>query len=73
MKNKIGWSSAFLIVFAYFLLATNIVSSEDFLYSLINLLGGIGLAWRVWQDRNYSNFALELIFISIALFKIITL
>ena len=67
MKNIIGWTSAFLVVLAYGLLSFEAVTSQSITYNLINLFGGIGLAWRVYIDKNYSNFALEIIFIFIAL------
>jgi len=70
MKNQIGWISALLIVIGYYLLSINYLSSNDFSYNLINLIGGTGLAYRVWLDRNYSNFILELIFILIATSKL---
>jgi len=71
-KQIIGWTSAFIIVLAYFLLSINHVKSDSIEYNLMNLLGGMGLAYRVYLDKNYSNFVLELIFIGIAVFKVIT-
>ena len=70
-KNLIGWGSAFLIVLAYYLLSCNIVNHTSFYYNVMNLIGGIGLAYRVWLDRNYSNFILEIVFILIALKSLI--
>lgn len=67
MKNVIGWSAAFIIVLAYGLLSFEVVQSNDYSYNIMNLFGGIGLAYRVYLDRNYSNFVLEIIFIMVAL------
>ena len=72
-KNLIGWFSAFLIVVAYALLSYNITSADSIAYNTLNLVGGTGLAYRVWLDRNYSNFALEIIFILIAVKQLITI
>ena len=72
IKNVIGWISAFIIVFAYYLLTNDYLSSKDVMYNALNLVGGIGLAYRVWLDRNYSNLFLEIIFITIALHAVIS-
>lgn len=66
-KNLIGWCSAFLIVSAYYFLSVGLLNHDAKIYNLMNLVGGIGLAYRVWLDRNYSNFILEIIFVLIAL------
>ena len=70
-KNYIGWASAFLIVLAYLLMTMEILVSQSFEYNMMNLVGGLGLAYRVWLDRNYSNFILEVIFVTIALVNLI--
>lgn len=71
LNNTIGWISAFFIVTAYFLLSIEIVEPDGFYYNILNLTGGIGLAYRVWVDKNYSNLFLEIIFISIAIKSLI--
>lgn len=70
-KNIIGYLSAFLVVFAYACLSFHWLKQSDVLFNGMNLLGGIGLAYRVWLDRNYSNFILELVFICIAIKSLI--
>ncbi len=69
--NFIGWLSALLIIIAYFLLSFQVISFKDTTYNLLNLIGGCGLAYRVYLDRNWSNFALEVVFILIALKSIV--
>jgi len=71
VKDFIGWISALLIVLAYFLLSNQLADSKSLMYNGLNLIGGIGLAYRVWLDKNYSNFVLEIIFILIALKSIL--
>lgn len=71
INNIIGWVSAFIIVLAYYLLSTDVFTSKDIEYNVLNLIGGTGLAYRVWVDRNYSNLALEVVFILIAIKSII--
>jgi len=71
VNDFIGWISALLIVIAYFLLSNQLADSKSLMYNGLNLIGGIGLAYRVWLDKNYSNFILEIIFILIALKSIL--
>jgi len=71
MKNLIGYVSAFLIILAYALLSFDALQKEEVAYNVLNLIGGLGLAYRVYLDKNWSNFALEIIFILIALKSII--
>jgi hypothetical protein len=67
IDSVIGWLSALLIVIAYFLLSFGVLKSSDYYYNLLNLFGGIGLAYRVYLDKNWSNLTLEIVFILIAL------
>tara|TARA_R110001606_G_scaffold117492_2_gene246992 strand:- start:228 stop:446 length:219 start_codon:yes stop_codon:yes gene_type:complete len=71
MKSKIGWIGAFLVVLAYFLMTIDIINSKDISYNIINLIAGVMLGYRVWLDKNYSNFAVEIIFICIAILNLI--
>jgi len=70
-NNIIGICGASFIVTAYFLMAFNYISSASIQYNVLNLIGGTCLAYRVWQDKNYSNFILEIIFVIIAIKSII--
>lgn len=69
--NAIGWIGALLVLFAYYLLSFNYVTSKDIEYNVCNLFGGMCLAFRVYIDKNWSNFYLEVIFCLIALKSII--
>lgn len=71
MTNIFGWMGAFTVLFAYFLLSFKMVTSDEYTYNYLNLIGGSLLAYRVWQDKNYSNFILEVIFVIIALKSLI--
>jgi len=70
-KNAIGWLGVIILLLAYFGITVGGMVSTEPPYNLLNLLGGSLLAWRVWQDKNYSNFVFEVIFISIAIFALI--
>ena len=69
--NLIGWAGAFFILIAYFSLSFELVHSKDIAFNIINLIGGLLLAYRVWVDKNYSNLILEIAFILIALKSLI--
>ena len=71
INNGIGWFGALMVVGAYFLLTFEFVDPSGFAFNMMNLLGGIGLGWRVWIDRNYSNFFLEIIFVAVAVYALI--
>lgn len=71
LKSAIGWLAVVFIIWAYALMTLDAIDAKGFWYNFLNLLGGAGLAWRVWQDRNYSNFFLEVIFMLIAVLGII--
>ena len=71
MKNLIGYTSAIFIIVGYFLLSFDFLNKDDIIYNVLNLFGGIGLAYRVYLDKNWSNLILEIIFVLIALKSII--
>lgn len=70
-QNLVGWIACLFIITAYALLSFDVFTHKDIIYNCMNLVGGVGLAWRVYQDRNYSNFMLEILFILIALKSIL--
>jgi len=71
IDSLIGIFGALFIVIAYFLMSFNHITSKSIEYNILNLIGGICLAYRVYLDRNYSNFILEIIFIIIAIKSLI--
>jgi uncharacterized membrane-anchored protein len=71
INSLIGILGALFIVIAYFLMSFNHITSKCIEYNILNLIGGICLAYRVYLDRNYSNFILEIIFIIIAIKSLI--
>jgi len=72
MQEAIGWIGAISLVSAYTLLTADFFSSKDLGFNLLQLLGGFSLAYRVWLDRNWSNLALEVFFVSVAIYAIVT-
>lgn len=71
IKNIIGWTGVVLLLLAYFLLTIEFYNQHDLAFNSMNLVGGSCLAWRVFQDKNYSNFILELVFCAIAIAAIV--
>lgn len=70
MKNIIGWLGALLFLFAYSLIAFNLINSSGYLYNTMQLIGACCLGWRVYLDKNYSNLTLEAVMIIVAIYKI---
>lgn len=69
--NIIGWVGSISLFLAYCLLSYDLLSSKDIRYHILNLIGGFCLGYRVWVDKNYSNFILEIFFIFVAIKSII--
>lgn len=69
--NIVGWIGSISLFLAYCLLSYDVLSSKDIKYHILNLIGGFCLGYRVWVDRNYSNFILEIFFIFVAIKSII--
>jgi hypothetical protein len=66
-KNIIGWASVTLLITAYALLSFDYITSKSIIYNAMNLFAGGGLAYRVYLDKNYANFTLEILFCLIAI------
>lgn len=71
IKNIVGWVGVLFILSAYVLLTFNIIEHQTPIYHLLNLFGGTLLCWRVYQDKNYANVFLEIVFILIAVIGLI--
>lgn len=71
IKPLVGWTGAIIIVFNYLLLTTGVFNADSVIFNVFQLVGGTFLAIRVWLDRNYSNFMLEIFFICIAVYAIL--
>lgn len=63
-----GWIGVSLVVTAYFLLVTNKISSSSKIYSLMNLLGAIGIGFNAFTKGANPNIASNLIWGLIALY-----
>lgn len=74
-RNKaielIGWLGVLLILTAYILNSLQIISSSDYLYSLLNLLGAIGIIIDALKDKNYQPVFLNIVWGIIAIVALI--
>ena len=70
LQNIIGWIGSISLVLAYTLLTFEVVGQKDLLFNGMQLLGGLALGYRVWLDRNWSNLALEVFFVAVAVYAI---
>jgi formate hydrogenlyase subunit 3/multisubunit Na+/H+ antiporter MnhD subunit len=65
-----GWIGAFFILLAFWLLTHKVVHSHSYTYMMLNLFGGILLAFDAWSHNTYAGFVLNLVWICIAVYGI---
>lgn len=68
MDEIIGWIGVGLVVCAYFLLATNKLSSKSKIYHLMNLLGAIGVGYNAFVKGANPNIGSNVIWGLIAIY-----
>ena len=76
MNNKtliriIGWAGTTLIITAYTLNSFNYISTQNIIYSLLNLFGAILIGIRVYVNKNWSNVFLEIFWGAVAILSIL--
>jgi hypothetical protein len=69
--NGVGIIGVVLILVAFFLLQIGKLSSRDFLYSLLNLLGALGILISLIYEWNLSAFIIEIAWILISIYGLI--
>lgn len=67
----IGWFGAIVYVMAYLLLVLKKVTSDDWLYHLLNLMGAVCLIVNGVVLADFPNVAVNMIWAIIAVFAII--
>ncbi len=67
----VGWAGSILIVVAYALNSLGYLTSNNIIYPILNLLGAFLIGMRVFNDRNWSNFFLEVFWAAIAVVSIV--
>jgi len=68
MDEIIGWIGVGIVVSAYFLLATNKISSRSKIYHLMNLLGAIGVGFNAFVKGANPNIGSNAIWVLIAIY-----
>lgn len=66
----VGTTGVVLILWAYFLLQTERVSSADLSYSTLNLIGAALITVSLFYDFNLSAFIIELFWIAFSIYGI---
>ncbi len=66
----IGWAGSILIIVAYTINSLGYLDSQNILYPILNLAGAFFMGIRVFADRNWSNFLLEIFWAAIAVISI---
>jgi hypothetical protein len=77
MKEKIidealGWYGTFAILLAYALVSLGIISSQTFIYQILNGTGALGIVYISFKKRAYQPGILNIIW-AIALMALIKL
>jgi hypothetical protein len=78
MKEKIidealGWYGTFAILLAYALVSLGIISSQTFIYQILNGTGALGIVYISFKKRAYQPGILNIIWSIIALIALIKL
>lgn len=71
ISNEVGILGVILVLVVYFLLQWGKIRSDSFMYSFINLLGGIGIMYSLFFEWNLSAFFMELAWIAISLYGLV--
>jgi len=61
-----GWYGTLAILIAYALNSFEVLSAHDRTYQLLNLTGGLGVAWVCWRKRTWQAFWLEAVWATVA-------
>lgn len=68
----LGFAGMLCIVLAYFLLQIGKYGVSSLIYQLLNLLGAIALIISLWVHFNLGSFLIEIFWIVITLYGIVT-
>lgn len=75
MKNKyietIGWIGMVLILVAYFLVSFSIITVQDIIYQLLNMVGSVGIILVAFSKKDYQPMVLNIIWVLIAVIALL--
>jgi hypothetical protein len=66
-----GWYGTLAILGAYALSSFGILPTTATAYQLLNLTGGLGVAWVCWRKRTWQAFWLEAVWATIAVVALV--
>ena len=66
-SNFIGIFGVFLVLLAYFLLQSNIISNKEPRFSLLNLIGAILILYSLFYHWNLASVIIEIAWITISI------
>lgn len=66
-----GWYGTLAILGAYALSSFGVFTAADRTYQLLNLTGGLGVAWVCWRKRTWQAFWLEAVWATIAVVALV--
>jgi len=61
----IGWGGAVLLITAYYLIQSEIVKSDDVIYSTLNVLAAAMLFINAWEHRAYPSLIINAVWFMI--------
>jgi hypothetical protein len=71
LTQILGWTGTALIVWAYFLISSKKVDSDNRMYQFMNLFGAIAIGVHVLNQKAWAALTLEVIWAIIAIFSLI--
>ena len=71
LNELLGWLGAIAFVTAYFLLSIKVLSSEHFLYHILNAAGGLLMSVSTYNIHDRPAFFVNFIWLGIAVFSVI--
>ena len=66
-----GWYGTLAILGAYALSSFGVLATTDLVYQVLNLTGGLGVAWVCWRKRTWQAFWLEAVWAAIAVIGLV--
>jgi hypothetical protein len=73
IDNILGWIGTFFILLAYVLNSFGFLKAISYSYILLNLFGGIGVAYISYRYRNYQPALINIVWAIVAIIALIRL
>lgn len=71
IADNVGWIGATMMIVAYSLMSFNIISSNGYLYILLNIFGAVGMIIFGVVRKAYPSVATNTIWLAVAFISII--